>query len=130
MQTLSLSKQKLLKFTTGHVFDLISNDIKRVEEDFITRFFHFPFAILECVATLFLLDYLIGWQAVIGVIFLLVLLPYFASLSHVNAVLRLRTAAMSDLRISLMNQVICGIRSIKMHAWEDAYGAKIGDFRR
>ena len=54
----------------------------------------------------------------------------FAVLSYANAKLRLRTAAVSDERISLMNQVVSGICAVKMHAWEDEYGRKIKNVRR
>ena len=77
-----------------------------------------------------LIAYLIGWQALMGVIFLCLLLPYFAGLSYAGAALRRRTAAVSDCRISLMNQVVSGIRAIKTHAWEDEYREKIKDTRR
>ena len=77
-----------------------------------------------------LIAYLIGWQALMGVIFLCFLLPYFAGLSYAGAALRLRTATVSDRRISLMNQVISGIRAIKTHAWEDEYRERIKDTRR
>jgi len=64
-----------------------------------------------------------------GVIFLCLLAPYFAGLSYAGAALRLRTAAVSDRRISLMNQVV-GIRAIKTHAWENEYREKIKNTRR
>ena len=64
------------------------------------------------------------------VIFMLFLLPYFAVMSYFSAKLRLRTAAVSDQRISLMNQVVSGIRAIKTHAWEDEYREKIKHTRR
>ena len=42
----------------------------------------------------------------------------------------LRTAAESDQRISLMTQVLSGIRTIKAHAWEDEYREMIKCTRR
>jgi len=51
-------------------------------------------------------------------------------LSYAGAALRLRTAAVSDRRISLINQVISGIRAIKTHAWEDEYREKIKNMRK
>ena len=130
LQTLRLSRHTLLKFTTGRVFDLVSNDVKRMEEETIMWFFGFPFAILETVVVMILLVYFIGWQAVMAVIFLCLLAVYFACLSYASAALRLRTAAVSDQRISLMNQVVCGIRAIKTHAWEDEYREKVKHIRR
>ena len=51
-----------------------------------------------------------------GIIFLYLLLPYLGGLSSAGAVLRSRTAAVSDRRISLINQVISGIRAIKSYS--------------
>ncbi|KAL9971726.1 hypothetical protein ACROYT_G017928 [Oculina patagonica] len=125
LKTLLLSKHALLKLSTGHVIDLISNDVQRLEEDAVNLFFSGSFTFFELVAIVFLLLYLIGWQALMGVIFLCFLVPYFALLSTASAALRLRTAAESDRRISLMNQVVSGIRAIKTYAWEDEYREKI-----
>ena len=130
LQTLLLGKQELLKFTTGHVIDLISNDVQRMEEEAIKHLFLSAFSCVELVVTPVLLVYFIGWQALMGVFFLWFLVPYFAGLSYGSTVLRLRTAAVSDQRISLMNQVISGIRAIKTHAWEDEYRRKIKHTRR
>ena len=129
-QTLHLSKESLLEFSTGHVIDLVSNDVQRLEEDTFIRFFYAPFAFLKIVLTTLLVVFFIGWQALMGVIFLCLLLPYFIALSYAGAALRLRTAAISDLRLSLMNQIVTGIRSIKIHAWEDEYREKVKTTRR
>ena len=77
-----------------------------------------------------LLVYLIGWQSLMGVFFLCFLVPYIVGFSHLNAVQRVRAAAVSDRRISLMNQVVSGIRAIKTRAWEDEYRNKIKQTRR
>ena len=77
-----------------------------------------------------LLVYLIGWQSLMGVLFLCSLVPFFAGFSYISAALRLRTAAVSDRRISLMNQVVSGIRAIKTRAWENEYRRKIHHTRR
>ena len=120
----------MLEFSTGHVIDLVSNDVQRLEEDTVMRFFLLPFVFLEVIVATLLLVFFIGWQALMGVIFLCLLLPYFTALSHAGAALRLRTAAVSDRRISLMNQVVTGIRAIKINAWEDEYREKIKTLRR
>jgi len=129
-QTLLLSKQALLKFSTGQVIDLLSNDVQRLEDEAVKLIFSGAFTSLELVTITVVLLYLIGWQAVMSVLFLCCLVPYFVALSTASAKLRLRTAAESDRRISLMNQVVSGIRAIKTHAWEDAYREKIKSARR
>ncbi|KAL9956501.1 hypothetical protein ACROYT_G037983 [Oculina patagonica] len=130
MKTLRISKHALSKFTTGHVIDLISNDVQRLEEDTVKWISLSAFAFLDLVVVAVLLPYLIGWQALMGVLFLCLLLPYFAGLSYLSSALRLRIAAVSDRRIALMNQLVSGIRAIKTHAWEDEYREKIKHTRR
>ena len=129
-QTLLLSKHSLLKYSTGQVIDLISNDVQRLEDEAVKLAFSGTLTSLELVTITIVLLYLIGWQAVMSVLFLCCLVPYFAGLSTASAKLRLRTAAESDRRISLMNQVVSGIRAIKTHAWEDEYREKIKTVRR
>ena len=101
-----------------------------MEEETVKFFVAAVFAVPAYVGAIFLIYNLIGWQAVMGVFLLCVLMPYFAVLSYVNAKLRLRTATVSDQRISQMNQVVSGIRAVKTHAWEDEYRRKIKHVRR
>lgn len=130
LQTLLLSKNSLLEFTTGRVIDLLSNDVQRLEQEVVKMTFLEFAGLAEFVVASLLLTYFIGWQALMGVFFLCLLVPYFAGLSFVNAKLHVRTAVVSDQRISLMNQVVSGIRAIKTHAWEDGYREKISLVRR
>ena len=129
-QTLVLSKHTLSKFSTGQVIDLISNDVQRLEEDAADFLCLAALALVQLLAVTPLLLVFVGWQAVMGVIFLCFLVPYFTGLSSAGAALRLRTAAESDRRISLMNEVVSGIRTIKTHAWEDEHREKIKNTRR
>ena len=81
----------MLKFSTGHVIDHVSNDVQRLEEEAIKLFFSGSFTVVEVVLSSLLLDvYLIGWQALMGVIFLCTLVPYFFVSSFVGAALRKR----------------------------------------
>jgi len=117
------------RFSTGRVIDLVSNDVQRIEEAALWCGPIVP-SLLTIVVATFLLLHLIGWQALMGVIFLCFLLPYYAEMSSTSAALRLDTVAESDQRISLMTEVVSGIRAIKMHGWEDEYRKKIKNARR
>ena len=101
-----------------------------MEEETVTFFSSAVFTVPAYAGAIFLIYNLIGWQAVTGVFLMCILMPYFAVLSYANAKLRLRTATVSDERISLMNQVVSGIRAVKTHAWEGEYGRKIKHMRR
>lgn len=130
LQALLLNKDTLLRFSTGQVINLVSNDVQRIEGDTFQLFFLGIRSIVELLTVTFFLVYLIGWQAVMGIILLCMCLPYVAGLSYAGAVLRLRTAAVTDHRITLINQVVSGIRAIKSNVWEDEYRGKIKNVRR
>ena len=130
LQALLLNKDTLLRFSIGQVINLVSNDVQRIEGDTFQLFFLGIRSIVELLTVTFLLVYLIGWQAVMGIILLCMCLPYVAGLSYAGGVLRLRTAAVTDHRITLINQVVSGIRAIKSNVWEDEYRGKIKNIRR
>ena len=44
--------------------------------------------------------------------------------------LRLKSALSTDQRIKVMNEVISGIRVIKMYAWENAFEKVVSKLRR
>ena len=130
LQTLLLGKQELLRFSTGRVIDLVSNDVQRLEGETVKFLYFMVLDFFLVGGATVLLVYFIGWQTLLGIVVLCLLVPYYGMLSYVSAALRLRTAAVSDQRISLMNQVVSGIRAIKTHAWEDEYQDMIKHLRR
>ena len=124
-----LSKQTLRIATRGNVIDLISNDVQRIELTPLWLFIS-TLGVFDIPAVICLLLYLIGWEAIMGVFFLVALIPCVMIISFLCAQLRQETAAVSDQRISLMSELISGIRALKAHAWEENYKEKIQEVRR
>ena len=118
-----------MNVSTGRVIDLISNDVQRMVE---APYWFFPLAYvwLDIFLASFILAFFIGWQAVLGVIFLCVLVPYYAQLSSINALMCQRTAEETDQRLSLITDVVSEIRTIKAFACENGYREKIRSKRR
>ena len=48
----------------------------------------------------------------------------------VNGPIRFKSALVTDKRVRIMNEVISGIRVIKMYAWENAFNRLISKLRR
>ena len=85
---------------------------------------------LDVVLSACLLWYFVGWQALVGVAFLLVLVLFTGYLGHIGGKLRKKTAAVTDRRILLMNEAVSAIRALKTNAWEWIYKDKIREIRR
>ena len=114
--------------TTGHMINLISNDVQRL--DLAVRYLPIiilaPFAILAGNAVLF---YFIGWPAVIGTGYLLLILFYQGYGSRLAATLRQKAVVLADKRVQIINEIIRGIRTIKLCSWEQYFGNAVSGVR-
>ena len=129
LQILLIIQQTLLETSTGNIIDLVTNDVQRMEMTprlIVSSFFF----IFEFIAIFALVCYSIGWQALMGVLFLMALVPCIMIISSVCAGLRPQIAKLSDRRISLMNELVTGIRALKTHVWEEYYQEKVKEARR
>ena len=94
------------------------------------QFFRLLVAIFDVCVVVPLLWYFIGWQALTGIIFLFLLVPFGGYLTYLSGKLRLQTAVISDRRINLMTEIIAGIREVKTHAWEWFFRDHVKEARR
>ena len=88
------------------------------------------FAPIEIISSCILLWYLIDWQALLGAGFFLVVITYISVLSKKAGRLREKAASETDKRLEIMNEIIAGIRSVKMHAWEWNFKDIISNLRQ
>ncbi|KAK7882506.1 hypothetical protein WMY93_028680 [Mugilogobius chulae] len=110
-KALYLSSTALAKTTTGQIVNLLSNDVNKFDE--VTLYLHFLWiGPLQALAVILLLSYAIGPSCLAGMQF------------------RAETAILTDSRIRTMNEVISGIRVIKMYGWEKPFAKLVDEVRR
>ena len=85
---------------------------------------------LELVIGLIILWYLIGWEALIGAVIFFVLVIFQMLMAKKAAKLRKMAAAFTDKRLVVMNEIITGIRAVKMYAWEWKFRDTVCEIRR
>ena len=128
-QVTLVGRETLQQFQEGHVIDLLSNDIQRMELaprwlfDIVSSVCYFP-------VVLYLFLNLFRWEALAGILFLVCLVPYFLFASHRIGSLRWQTLRASDKRITVMNELVSGIRTVKTQAWEHIYEESVKNVRR
>ncbi|EDW01217.1 probable multidrug resistance-associated protein lethal(2)03659 [Drosophila grimshawi] len=71
----------------------------------------------------------IGWTAIIGIAFIILLIPLQAWAAKAAAHYRTRSAEQRDRRVKLMNEIIGAIQVIKMYAWEQSFAKLIAHVR-
>ncbi|XP_055361133.1 ATP-binding cassette sub-family C member 4-like isoform X3 [Betta splendens] len=128
-KALCLNSRALAKTTTGQIVNLLSNDVNKFDE--VTMFLHFLWvAPLQAAAVTLLLICAIGPSCLARMVVFFLLLPIQIMFGRLFSRLRAGTAVLTDDRIRTMNEVISGIRVIKMYGWEEPFGALVDDIRR
>ncbi|XP_064396710.1 ATP-binding cassette sub-family C member 4-like isoform X2 [Halichondria panicea] len=125
----TLSQVSIGKLSVGHIVNLASNDVQKFE----LAFLHLPVVWIIPItwSVLTYIAYLeVGWSAFTIIGFILVLTPLQLLLAKVFSKLRHKSALVTDKRIRIMNEVISGMKVIKMYAWEFALKAVISKLRR
>ncbi|XP_048576201.1 ATP-binding cassette sub-family C member 4-like [Nematostella vectensis] len=115
--------------TSGHVATLFGTDIESFKEGFS----HLPAVIGAPVCMLMIISVLVwvaGWPAMMGVIATAVFIILQSLVIKASQYYRARTVPVTDTRITLISQIIRGIRTIKMHAWEKPYYQAVHKIRK
>nr|ALU63334.1 multidrug resistance-associated protein 4 isoform X1 [Oryzias melastigma] len=127
-KALSLSSLAMGKTTTGQIVNLLSNDVNKFDE--VTIFLHFLWVgPLQAAAVVGLLWVEIGPSCLAGMVVLMFLMPTQTMFGRLFSKFRSKTAALTDNRIRTMNEVVSGIRIIKMYAWEKPFSALVTTVR-
>ncbi|KAK3734056.1 hypothetical protein QZH41_015838, partial [Actinostola sp. cb2023] len=126
---LSTRRCDVSAFTTGHIINLVSNDAQKME-DSVQGFIFALTTPVELTVSVALLWCFIGWQSLSGVLYFVVLLIYNFVVSKKFAMLRAKVAAATDKRLAIINNIICGIRAVKMYAWEWSFRDLVKRLRR
>lgn len=126
---LSLNRYSLEATRSGNTINLVSNDVQKIEKSLnqLGMVFSAP---MELSISLGILWYFIGWEALIGATVFFVLVAFQILLARKAADLRKKAATFTDERLMVMNEIIAGIRAVKMFAWEWNFIDVVRDHRK
>lgn len=114
--------------STGTIVNLMSTDSNRISE-FSVWWFSILAAPIELAVGVYFLYTLLGKSCFLGLLVMIIVLP----LNHYNAKMFAKTQDRlmdaRDKRVSLMNEVLQGIRQIKFFAWERNWEKRIMEAR-
>ena len=72
----------------------------------------------------------LGWSSIVGVALILILSPISTYLGKVIVRQQEDVLTNTDSRVSIMNEILQGIRIIKYFAWEEHFAKKIEEQRK
>ena len=129
-KALSLSTRSRQAMETGRVVNFMSADVNQMQ------MFFYPFASqlltgpAMLITSLVLLWFQIKWATFIGLGILLVSTPATTIFLKKITGFRREMLKHTDQRVKLMNQLLVGIRVLKMYAWESAQEAAVLEVRK
>ncbi|KOS12408.1 atp-dependent bile acid permease [Malassezia pachydermatis] len=115
--------------TDGAVTNLVSVDVSRISE--FAAYIHFllpeqPLIVVLCVIYLIAL---LGKSGVIGLVLLVVAIPFQTYLSRVLVSIGTRMLRATDERLNLANEVLACIKTVKFFAWEKPFETRMKETR-
>uniref|UniRef100_A0A8B9YA27 Multidrug resistance-associated protein 4 n=1 Tax=Bos mutus grunniens TaxID=30521 RepID=A0A8B9YA27_BOSMU len=128
-ETLRLSNSAIGKTTTGQIVNMMSNDVNRFDRVMI-RLHILWIGPLNAITAIILLWMEIGISSLAGMALLIIFMLLQSFSGKLFSSLRSKSAAFTDTRLRTMNEVITGIRTIKMYAWEKLFAELITRLRR
>ena len=127
-KSLKVSPTAKAMASSGKVFNLMSNDAVQLQKItmWLTLGLSCPFLV---IISLVLIYRQVGRSTWIGVAVLIASFPINAVLFAAIGILRKKVLKQSDDRVSMMNELLNGIRIIKFYAWEKPYGKIVSESR-
>ncbi|CAE6419804.1 unnamed protein product [Rhizoctonia solani] len=115
--------------TAGKFVSLISTDVSRI--DYCTGYFHMAWtAPLQMTICLIILCINLGWSALPGLAFFVVLSPLQGKITQRLFLLRKRSMVWTEKRIKALHEILGAMRIIKLFAWELPFMDRIGGYRK
>ncbi|KAI3365805.1 hypothetical protein L3Q82_000804 [Scortum barcoo] len=85
---------------------------------------------VQTIVIITLLWFEVGPSCLAGMAVIVLMMPVQTWFGKLFGMFRSKTAVLTDNRIRIMNEVVSGIRIIKMYAWEKPFSALVTDVRR
>ncbi|CAE7132182.1 unnamed protein product, partial [Rhizoctonia solani] len=114
--------------TNGKLVNHISTDVSRI--DFATSFAHMAWSapVQMCICLILLLVNL-GWSALTGFAFFVLMAPVQTMVMGRLFAMRKHSMVWTDKRAKLLQELLGGMRVLKFFAWEGPYLERISSFR-
>ena len=127
-KTVTVSRSSLATFSTGQIINFMSTDTDRVNNfgPSLHAAWSLPF---QFTVTLVLLYQQVGVSFLAGVIITVLLVPVNKAIASRIGSLSTKMMAAKDARVSVMSELLAGIRVIKCFTWEDVFSSRVDEAR-
>ncbi|KAF8557120.1 P-loop containing nucleoside triphosphate hydrolase protein [Imleria badia] len=127
-RALSLSPRARVQMTNGRLVNHISTDVSRI--DFCSGYFHMSWtALIQVIICLILLLINLGPSALAGFALLIIATPINTMVMKRLFSIRIKSMSWTDKRSKLLQEMLSGIRVIKLFSWELPFLKRVAEYR-
>ncbi|KAJ3360663.1 hypothetical protein GGF31_002781, partial [Allomyces arbusculus] len=120
---------RVREWTAGKVVNIVTTDTNRL--DVVMPWFHmFWTCTLQIIVATVLMVHYIGLAALAGIALLVLFVPFQSRAMRLVARTRRASQQVTDERVKLVNELLQGIKVVKLLAWERPFLRKIGEQRQ
>ncbi|KAL4216368.1 hypothetical protein ACF0H5_024095 [Mactra antiquata] len=127
-KALTMNKSGLKARTVGEIVNLMSVDCQRIQDSFMFSFYIVCIFLILIIAVVQLWD-LMGVASLGGLAVILIVLPLVCFIATRQYILQKELLRLKGKRIKILNEVISGIKVLKMYAWEPSFMKRIQAIR-
>ena len=128
-QILTLSSGSLAKMSSGHIISLASQELESLIHTG-SDLHGLVVVPLEVTAVSLLLWYLVGWQVLPGIGYVLLIIAFQTYMGSFAKKVKSEHGDWTARRLRHVSDIIFGIRSIKANTWEDLMFERVSKERR
>ncbi|XP_053387089.1 multidrug resistance-associated protein 1-like [Mercenaria mercenaria] len=125
----TMNRSGLKSTTVGEIVNLMSVDCQRIQDAFMFSFYIVCIFIVLLIAVVQLWD-LMGVASLGGLAVILLVLPTVGFIATKQYKLQKELLRLKGNRIKILNEVISGIKVLKMYAWEPSFMKRIQAIRK
>lgn len=123
-KAMCMSNASRKESTVGEIVNLMSVDAQRFME--LTAYLNMIWsAPLQIALSLYFLWEILGPSVLAGLAVMIILIPVNGYIANKVKTLQIKQMKNKDERVKLMNEVLSGIKVLKLYAWEPSFEAQI-----
>jgi len=127
-KSLKISSAAKKESTVGEIVNLMSVDVQKFM-DLLPYVNVLWSSLLQIALATYFIYQELGWPAFIGVGILFISMPLNGYLASLMRKFQLQQMKLKDKRIKMMNEILGGIKVLKLYAWEPSFINQIGTVR-
>ncbi|CAL4099766.1 unnamed protein product, partial [Meganyctiphanes norvegica] len=127
-KSLRISNSARKESTVGEIVNLMSVDAQRFMDltTYINMLWSAP---LQIILAIYFLWQILGPSVLAGLAVMVVLIPVNGFIANKVKTLQIKQMKNKDQRVKLMNEILNGIKVLKLYAWEPSFESNITDVR-